>query len=338
MEKIRRKRRNGRVYLFDNLKFFLILTVVIGHFADVATSVSPTYRSLFLFIYTFHMPLFIFLSGLFHKNKDILQKVVTFFLLGYLSKIIIWLTKLIFFGINEFEFFSDSGLPWYMFVLAMYIPTSYLLRKVDKTILLAVSVTVACIAGYFDFIGDFLYLSRFLVFFPFYLLGQMTPKIVLINLTKIKPVKIISAVVLIIWLVLCFTNLDSLYILRPLFTGRNPYSSDEAFKVTGFFFRLLCYIITSLVSLALLCLTPRRKIDYISDFGKNTIQVYFWHTSILLILMKIGLDDFLTGNSFGRFVWIILAVALTVLLSTDYFAFPTKQTSMLCKKVFSKSQ
>ena len=330
MEKVRR-RKNRRVCLFDNIKFFLILTVVIGHFADVATAVSPTYRSLFLFIYTFHMPLFIFLSGLFHKNKDILQKVVTFFLLGYLSKIIIWLTKLIFFGINEFEFFSDSGLPWYMFVLAMYIPTSYLLRKVDKTILLAVSVTIACIAGYFDFIGDFLYLSRFFVFYPFYLLGQMTPKILLINLNKIKAVKIVSAFILLLWLVLCFTSTDS------LFTGRNPYSTEEAFRITGFFYRLLCYVITSLVSISVICLIPRQKINYISGYGKNTLQVYFWHTSFLLILMRTGIDDFLTANAFGRFIWIILASALTVLLSTDYFSFPTKQVSQLCKKLLRKA-
>lgn len=337
MNNIRRK-RSGRVYLFDNLKFFLILTVVIGHFADVAASVYPSYKALYLFIYTFHMPLFLFLSGLFHKNKNILQKTITFIVLGYLSKIIIWLTKLIFFGVNKFEFFSDSNLPWYMFVLAMFISTSYLLRNVNKTILLTVSVTVACIAGYFDVIGDFLYLSRFLVFYPFYLLGQMTPKIVLINLNKNKTVKIISAVILIGWLVLCFTNLDSLYILRPLFTGRNPYSVDEAFRVAGFFYRLLCYIITFIVSAALICLVPRRKMNYISDYGKNTLQVYFWHTSILLVLMKIGLDDFLTANAFGRFIWIILAVALTILLSTDYFSFPTKQVNQLSGKLFRKSQ
>ena len=333
MEKVRRRKR--RVCLFDNIKFFLILTVVVGHFADIATAISPNYKSLFLFIYTFHMPLFIYLSGLFHKNKSILQKTLTYIILGYLSKLIIWLTKLLFFRINEFEFFSDSGLPWYMFALAMFIPASYLLRKVDKALLLAVSVTIACIAGYFDFIGDFLYLSRFLVFFPFYLLGQMTPKIMLINLNKIKTVKIISAVILVLWLVLCFTSTDSLYILRPLFTGRNPYSTEEAFRIAGFFYRLLCYLLTSIVSLSIICLIPRKKINYISDFGKNTLQVYFWHTSILLILMRIGLGDFMTGNAFGRFVWIIFAVALTVLLSTDYFSFPTKQVSGLVKKIFS---
>ncbi len=336
MEKIRRK--NRRVCLFDNLKFFLILTVVIGHFADVGTAVSPFYRSIFLFIYTFHMPLFLYLSGLFHKNRSILQKTVTYILLGYLSKLLIWLTRLIFFGVNEFEFFSDSGLPWYMFVLAMFIPVSYLLRKVDKTILLVVSVIIACIIGYFDFIGDFLYLSRFFVFYPFYLLGQMTPKIVLINLNKINAVKIVSAVILILWLILCFTSLDSLYTLRPLFTGRNPYSSDEAFKVAGFFFRLLCYIITFLVSFAVLCLIPRKKLNYISDFGKNTLQVYFWHTSLLLILRKTGLDELLVTNAFGRLIWLLIAIALTVLLSTDYFSFPTKQTSELCKRLFAKAK
>ena len=62
-----------RVALWDNLKFLLVTCVVIGHFADQFTDVSLIYDSIFLFIYSFHIPLFIFISGIFYK-KIILQK------------------------------------------------------------------------------------------------------------------------------------------------------------------------------------------------------------------------------------------------------------------------
>ena len=52
----------------DNVKAFLILSVVIGHFADQIIKGSNLSKSIFLFIYSFHMPLFIFLNGYLGKN------------------------------------------------------------------------------------------------------------------------------------------------------------------------------------------------------------------------------------------------------------------------------
>ena len=57
-----------RVPKWDNLKFFLILCVVIGHFIERYVGELWVYRSLFAFIYTFHMPAFLFIAGLFSKR------------------------------------------------------------------------------------------------------------------------------------------------------------------------------------------------------------------------------------------------------------------------------
>ena len=60
---------NQRVEKWDILKFFLMFFVVLGHIADCYTLEHESMRSLYLFIYSFHMPLFIFLSGLFLRFK-----------------------------------------------------------------------------------------------------------------------------------------------------------------------------------------------------------------------------------------------------------------------------
>lgn len=54
-----------RIYKFDNIKFLAILLVVLGHFADGYTNDSNMFDSWFVFVYSFHAPLFIFLCGLF---------------------------------------------------------------------------------------------------------------------------------------------------------------------------------------------------------------------------------------------------------------------------------
>ena len=49
----------------DNVKGFLIICVVAGHFLESGIDYhSNMCKSLFLFIYSFHMPLFVFASGL----------------------------------------------------------------------------------------------------------------------------------------------------------------------------------------------------------------------------------------------------------------------------------
>ena len=62
----------GRIYLFDNIKFLAILLVVIGHAINFLTETDGNMleKSLFLTIYSIHMPLFIFISGLFLKPMD----------------------------------------------------------------------------------------------------------------------------------------------------------------------------------------------------------------------------------------------------------------------------
>lgn len=52
---------NERIYWYDNLKFFLMVLVVIGHGADYGTSQYASFRFAYLFVYIFHMPLFLFI-------------------------------------------------------------------------------------------------------------------------------------------------------------------------------------------------------------------------------------------------------------------------------------
>ena len=70
-----------RIYKYDNLKFLLIILVIVGHMIDFFNGYKQ-YDDLFMirtFIYSVHMPAFIFLSGLFYKEKDTAVKAFQFF-------------------------------------------------------------------------------------------------------------------------------------------------------------------------------------------------------------------------------------------------------------------
>ncbi len=57
-----------RDYFFDNARAILILFIVLGHMLQPYTSIGDKYLSaLYLVIYSFHMPTFLFISGYFAK-------------------------------------------------------------------------------------------------------------------------------------------------------------------------------------------------------------------------------------------------------------------------------
>ena len=53
------EKSDHRIAQWDNVKFFLMLSVVAGHFIDHNMGRTNLFRSIFLFIYSFNMPLFI---------------------------------------------------------------------------------------------------------------------------------------------------------------------------------------------------------------------------------------------------------------------------------------
>lgn len=52
-----------RDYLIDNLKVILMFAVVFGHTIEYYINQDDTLKSMYMYIYIFHMPLFIFISG-----------------------------------------------------------------------------------------------------------------------------------------------------------------------------------------------------------------------------------------------------------------------------------
>ena len=116
-----------RIALWDNLKFILIVSVVIGHFINIRDSV--TYHSIFIFIYSFHMPLFIFLAGLFHKNKGVWKKALAFLAIYVLYELAIFGTKKLF-GVKraKLALFNESAAPWFMLALCVYVILGYFLH------------------------------------------------------------------------------------------------------------------------------------------------------------------------------------------------------------------
>ncbi len=310
-----------RIVLWDNVKFFLILLVVVGHLADVNVERSQLFKGVFLMIYAFHMPLFFFISGLFHKNTKIKEKVVSYLALYLILKIVFFFVRIVNGGEPSFKVLTEDGLPWFMFTMAFFVGITYVLRDMDKRYLLVISILLGLFSGYDKEIGKYLVESRNIVFYPFYLAGTMVGKEKLEGIIKNPKWKIAGWVVMLGWCGLCLMYTDRLYILRHLFTGQNAFNS-EIYSV-GFIYRGITYVITAVVGFAFMLLAPTRSLGKISEFGTRTLQIYFWHHIIVLLLQGQGIYvKFFSHALYMKAAWLLLSIPITLLVAWKPFRHP----------------
>lgn len=320
------KTKGNRIAGYENIKFFLMFLVVFGHVLENEYSFeNAIVRSCFFGIYFFHMPAFIFLSGLMQKVDAPLswKKVLSFVILGYCYKIMITLVTGFGTGKWSFSFLKENGIPWFMFVMALCPIFVYVVKSINPIFMLSFSIALGCMAGFDKCLVDgILVLGRTIVYFPFYLLGCYLDAEKLLGFCKRKVIRGIAAVTVLVYLGIIFTRIDKVYKLRHILTGKNAYS-EWALEHSPILLRLGCYAGAFVLIITLISLIPDRKFPIITSAGGRTLGIYFWHRIILYLLKYSGAFSIIKRN-FGNEVWFgaVFALILCIILSRKIFSVP----------------
>lgn len=282
-----------RIEKWDNLKFILIYFVVLGHLCEMYTERTETVNSIICFIYIFHMPLFLFISGLFSKKNIDNKKyynIATYFVLYIFIKMVETVSNALFYGKFSFTLWSEGGIPWYAFALFAFSLITIALKIFPKKYVMIASILLACFAGYDSSISDFLVMSRIVVFYPFFYAGYCLDSEKVNNALSRKGVKCISATGLIILAVLIVVFLNKILIFSPLLTGRNPFNMLGKFANYGGVFRLLYYPVVFLVGAMVIAVTPEKTYNGImAKWGSRSVQVFVLH-KFFMDLFYAGFD------------------------------------------------
>lgn len=314
----------SRIALWDNVKFVLMTLVVVGHFAILYSAEYHLFKSIYLFVYVFHMPAFFFISGMFHKNKNIPQKMVAYFSMYVVLKIAFFFIRLLFSHKATFSVLTEDTLPWFMFVTAVFTGLTYLLKDVNKSFILIIGLVLAFFSGYDKNCGDYLMLSRIIVFFPVYTLGTMVNRESLEKMSQKLPLKVLGFAILLAWALICFYKTDDVFMIGHLFSGRNPFNDNLG--IYGGLYRLLTYFIALATGFGVILCVPHKPIPVISKFGQRTLQIYFWHHLILSVFTNIGVAELvLSVEHIGKYLWLVMGLVLTFILALKPFSFPTDQ-------------
>ncbi|MGV8981457.1 acyltransferase family protein [Clostridium sp.] len=335
----------GRIFFWDNLKILLIILVVVGHSVDFYTSTSRMMRDIYIFIYTFHMPLFIFVSGYFSKRvvegKHLsIEKVFSFLILYLLMKFSFFILTKYMFGNSEvdFKFLVESGVPWYLLAMSVWFCFTYILKDIKPVFVIVFSILIGIVVGYYKLVSvkDLFSLSRILVFFPYFIAGYYFKQNHLIKILKCSWLKWVSLISIAILFIIILLYGQEIYLLRGFLTGRNSYLSLNR-PLHGGFYRLMFYGLSTIISLAIIYITPKGKL-FITKFGTRTLQVYFIHHLVLSTYHHYRLNNYIIKvfpNNW-EIIYLLLAVGLALVLSLKIFEYPfTKIMNIKFKKMLN---
>ena len=317
-----------REAFYCNVKLLLMFMVVYGHMIEgMIDSVEPLMQ-IYRVIYSVHMPLFLFLSGLFLKSRTGCLRQAKQMLLyyGVCQTAVVVLGRM---AGEQLRLDTPVWTLWYLLSLACmagvgwcwYAATErwqWLNNGAVKTMLLILAVLLACEAGKWTFVGRWLSLSRTICFLPYFLAGMFCPAGV--N-WKHRSIRLIGLVGLGVYLML-YLGLGR-HIPTKMFYQADSYGELALFKAwdgrmaihtmmrsnygilnieQGRFLRLICMMMALALGLGIMTLMSERRFPF-SKLGADTMGIYLLHAPLVKLLEQMALTTH---------IWIALSPFLAV--------------------------
>jgi len=263
---------------WDSLKGVLIILVVLGHVLQVGDSrLTITTIS---WIYSFHMPLFVFVSGYFSNpdspsyNKGCFRIIETYVCVQLIRCILED-------GLNIHSLLIPKMALWYLLSLFLWkclLAWCPLKIRENKKALIITSIILSFVGGIFP-LGTIMSCSRTFCFLPFFILGYCLRGYDYKRLIDYLNPLYASLLLLVAWVVFYYANKNFIM----LFAG-----TESLYRGIGCFSRqrisiLLC---SSLMSLCVLSVTTLlAKLNVLVKLGRATLHIYIFHAIIYMYIL-----------------------------------------------------
>ena len=270
-------KKSERSAYWDNIKGFLILLVVFAHILFQLQNSFPAVNATVDYIYMFHMPAFVFVSGFFGKSPNsrsftvIIKLIFLYFIFNSIMGFIYGFTSLL----------QPMYSYWYLIALIVWRLTAHHIAEF-KEINLILFVTAVFI-GFYPTVDNTFAAARIIGFYPYYMAGY--------KLTEEKNNALISKK---------YIKRASVGILTLLCAGMLAFVAysyfgytDGDFQMTGYshaadpFGRIILYIIAFLAIYSIRCLAPQKNIPLLTSFGRNSLWIFILHRPVTLLLSDI---------------------------------------------------
>lgn len=281
-----------RVGYYDSLKGILILLVIFGHTLE-ANLDDHIHLAIYNSIYTFHMPLFIFITGYFtkkyvnvDKRKHVLFKLIETLFVFQILHVLFEYSRGHTYSLTSILLRPQWTL-WYLYstvvwkALVFITPSSWL--KSWKLIL-GICFFLSICVGFVP--CSLLSISRTIAFLPFFMLGYYAHTFGYnVRRIRINPMICIVAIASLFFL---HYNLD--IPLFRLLSGKHPYTIMNL--PFPYILRACHYFLAILISCTVISLININNM--IIKIGEDSLFYYMLHPFIVIltrsICIKIGID------------------------------------------------
>ena len=306
-----------RLHYFDNLRAGLIFLVVIGHVFELVT--SSLVDIAYIFIYIFHMPLFIFVSGYFAKynpKKLLFSLIPLYFFFQFLyivfARYALGQTWLI------FQFTTPHWIMWYLFALIAWIclvPMLELFEKKKALFVILLTFVIGILAGFEITLGYYMSLARIFYFLPFFVLGYYCARL------RDFPGIVSKWYVRIIFGTLAAFVAFLVYRYFSMIDVRWLWAAFSYESLAGYSYivRLAKYACAIVVSVFMLSMVPKGK-WFFSYIGKNTLPVFLIHGFVVMLMREARVFHFIPGGFMTLGFALAVSLVIVLVLSSGLFS------------------
>lgn len=305
--------------LLDNAKFLLIVLVVVGHAIEPTTD-TRIGEAVYFWVYLFHMPAFVLISGYLSKSQDgsgrRIDKLLTTVAAPYL----------IFWGVYALQSLSVGRklpdgpleplwLTWFLAALFVWRLTVPLWKRIRYPLAVAVAVSLA---GGLVATGDVLGMSRIVSLLPFFVAGLLMEQRHLDLLTS-GWVRAWSVGVVVVTAAMSYLYLEQLS-REWVYWRESLVDRDMELLPVGIPGRILFMALAFSLTVAVLSLTPRAK-TWFTRYGALTMFAFLLHGLVIRVAEGFGYFDWADRalGAHGAFaVTGLLGLGLTFLLMSAW--------------------
>ena len=314
-----------RIFYWDNLKGLLIALVVCGHLCERYIDDSYLLEHIWTLIYSFHMPLFIFVNGYFARLSSKPAEKKSLKMLGYyiMMQCIFVVGNYLILG-KEFKISilaNPSYCCWYLlFLVYAYLIAKFWPKDIGKLKQWFVgSLILSILAGFDTSIGHIFTASRAFYFMPYFLLGAVAaePEIRQTVLEKkyTPAEKTAASVILLVGFAVLWNLVDIEWFNRKVFSGRWDYAALYPEHISyGFLGRIAAYIIAILIGYIILKLIPYKR-KALSFLGRHSLLIYLVHIFVLPMEFHLISDiQFIKNKEINSAVILLILAASSAII------------------------
>ena len=300
----------------DNVKMVLVTLVVVGHAIGLVEETQGSHW-VYDFIYLWHIPAFVFVSGYLSKSfewdRRRMKSLVYTLAIPYLlfePALFYYRREVVGEGVTGPLWIEPHWTMWYLIVLLMWRLVTPILKR--HWLFLPLSVVVSLLGGLWD--AEALMIPRFLGLLPFFVLGlHLKPRhLAHLDDVWVRPAAVPTLVG--IGIMAVYTDTWAETALLWYDTGYNdiPIDNEIVFQT-----RLTVMMVGLVGAFAAMSLVPRRQLGWFTTMGTATMVVYLFHGFVIKTFLALGWPDFTAAHPWlGLVLTILGAIALPLVLAS----------------------